>query len=180
VEARTSLNEGVARSSCSTRCCATLPPSITWPQGGAGSTYTDADWVRAIRHWVDPDGKGLLVMPSEVFQNLGAGDLGAIIPYIKSVPPVDNHVPEPATSRRLGRLMIVLGLFGEMIPAQKVDHDAPFVGMPSPGSTAEYGQYLVSIAGCSSCHGDELTGHQPGDPAYPKAPNIASGSARST
>ena len=108
------------------------------------------------------------------------GAKGAIIAYVKSVPPVDNQVPEPATSRPLGRLMIALRLFGEMVPAQKVDHDAPFVEMPSPGSTAEYGQYLVSIAGCSLCHGDDLTGHQPGDPASPKAPNLAAGSDRST
>lgn len=41
-------------------------------------------------------------------------------------------------------------------------------------ATAEYGKYLVSIASCSSCHGENLTGNTP-DSDSPQGPNITPG-----
>jgi len=52
--------------------------AIAMPLGkyGIGGSYTDADWVRAIRHGVDPDGKPLVLMLSQEFNKLGDADLG--------------------------------------------------------------------------------------------------------
>ncbi|MBI2918837.1 MAG: c-type cytochrome [Chloroflexi bacterium] len=149
-------------------------PNITGGQGGVTGAYTDQDWVRAIRHGVSPSGDGLLIMPAEVYQNLSAEDLGAVIAYLKTVPPVDNQVPKPDI-RPLGRILVALGAFGEVVPAQLVDHTAPLPGSVATGITTEYGRYLVSIAGCQACHGKELSGGQPPEPGSPFAPNLTPG-----
>jgi len=47
--------------------------------------------------------------------------------------------------------------------------------VPVIGVTAEYGQYLVNIAGCQTCHGAELAGGKDPDPAAPSAPNLTPG-----
>ena len=39
-------------------------PNLTSGAGGVGATNTDEDWVRAIRHGVGHDGRGLLLMRS--------------------------------------------------------------------------------------------------------------------
>ncbi|MFQ5860486.1 MAG: c-type cytochrome, partial [Dehalococcoidia bacterium] len=68
--------------------------NLTSGRGGIGATYSDADYVRAIRHGVNQEGRGLMIMHSDVFHNLSEEDLGAVIAYVKSVPPVDNEVPK--------------------------------------------------------------------------------------
>ncbi len=150
-------------------------PNLTSGQGGVGAAYADADFVGAIRHGVNPQGRGLMIMHSDVFHNLSEEDLGAVIAYVKGVPPVDNEVPE----RRLlplGRILVALGLFDSetipFIPAERIDHSAPFVEMPEQGATAEYGQYLMSITLCSMCHGPDLRGGPALEPESPPGPNI--------
>ena len=151
-------------------------PNLTSGQSGVGATYTDADYVGAIRHGVNPEGRGLMIMHSDVFNNLREEDLGAIIAYVKSVPPVDKEIPD----RRLlplGRILVALGLFDSeaipFIPAEVIDHGAPFVERLEMGATAEYGQYLMSITLCSMCHGSDLKGGPPLDPGMPPGPPIA-------
>lgn len=43
-------------------------------QRGAGTEYGDTDWVRAIRHGLDPEGKPLLAMPSGDYYYLSDGE----------------------------------------------------------------------------------------------------------
>lgn len=68
-------------------------PNVTAGAGGVGVTNTDEDWVRAIRHGVGHDGRGLVIMPARNFYNLSDEDLGALIAYLKTLPPVDNEMP---------------------------------------------------------------------------------------
>ncbi len=68
--------------------------NLTSGQGGIGGTFTDLDYVRAIRHGIGQDSKALVVMPSEFFNKISDADLGAIIAFLKSLPPVDNDLPE--------------------------------------------------------------------------------------
>lgn len=156
------------------------PPNLTSGQGGLGGTLTDADYVLAIRHGLDPNRHPLMIMHSDYFHNLSQQDLGAVIAYVKSVPPVDNQVPETA-ARIVGRALLPLGVFDSgpaaLLPAEVIDHQAPFNPMPAEGTTPEYGQYLVSIALCQMCHGPDLTGGPPIDPASPAGPNIAAHAA---
>lgn len=150
--------------------------NLTSGQGGVGGSYSDADFVRSIRHGVGPDGKPLMIMHSDYYHNFSEQDLGAVIAFIKSAAPVDNDVPRTAAGP-VGRAMLPLGVFDAMpiplFPAEVIDHDAPFAEMPPAGATAEYGGYLVSISLCTMCHGIELTGAPPFEPEMPAAPNIA-------
>ncbi len=148
--------------------------NLTSGRGGIGGTYSDVDWVRAVRHGVDPDGKGLLIMPADVFINLSGEDLGAIIAYVKSVPPVDNEAPEPEFGL-MGRVLIAIGAFGEVVPAQLIDHAASVPTAPAAGVTAGYGEYLASIGHCFVCHGEDLSGGEGPDPESPPVPNITTG-----
>lgn len=64
-------------------------------------------------------------------------------------------------------------------PARIIDHDAPITAAVAPAVSAEYGEYLVSIAYCVHCHGDNLTGGPfpfP-EPNAPLVPNITSAGA---
>lgn len=150
--------------------------NLTAGKGGVGSLYTDADYVRAIRHGVNRDGRGLMIMHSDAYHNLSERDLASIIAYIRSMPPVDEEQP-PTKPGPLGRILVALGVFDSealpLIPAETIDHDAPFAAAPPPGETAEYGEYVVSIGLCRMCHGLDLTGGPPIDEGAPPGPNIA-------
>jgi len=131
--------------------------NLTSGAGGVGVTNTDEDWMRAIRHGVGHDGRGLVLMPSRVWYYLSDEDLGALIAYLKSLPPVDNEMP-PTDLGPLGRVMLPLGLLPPEIAPNVIviDHDAPRPVAPKPGVTVEYGKYLAST--CTLCHGPDLNG----------------------
>ncbi|MCE7986690.1 MAG: cytochrome c [Caldilinea sp. CFX5] len=146
--------------------------NLTRGAGGVGSQYSDADWVRAIRYGVRPNGKSLIFMPSKHFAKMSHEDLGAIIAFIKSVAPVD-HEQEPSSLRLLGRLLLLIGEYP--LPAETVDVNAPIVVAPPSGRTVDYGQYLVSIGACSECHGTRLAGAAPAEPGAPPGVNLTPG-----
>jgi mono/diheme cytochrome c family protein len=146
--------------------------NLTRGNGGILSNHTQQDLVRAIRHGVDHDGRKLFIMPSESFVHLSAEDLGAIIAYLQTLPPVDNEVPEPQLTL-VGRVLLGAGMFGQPFPAEYIDHQMSFTAMPPIGANMEYGYYLTRT--CTSCHGSDLAGKQPGDPASPFAPNLTPG-----
>jgi len=133
-------------------------PNLTPGAGGVGATNTDEDWVRAIRHGVGYDGRGLLLMPSRVWYYLSDEDLADLIAYLKSLPPVDNEPPKTELGP-LGRVMMTLGQLppeATVADAAVIDHDAPRPVAPQPGVTVEYGMYLART--CTLCHGSELNG----------------------
>lgn len=144
--------------------------NLTAGQGGVGGKYSDADFIRAIRHGVRPNGKPLLFMPAQEFYHLNDADLGKIIAYIKSLPPVDNQLPA-STVGPLGRVLYLTGQMA-LLPAELIDHNAPRPTGVTPGETVEYGQYLA--VGCSGCHGPGYSGGPiPGTPPeFPPAANI--------
>ncbi len=132
-------------------------PNLTPGAGGIGATNTDEDWVRAIRHGVGQDGRGLVLMPSRVWYYLSDEDLGALIAYLKSLPPVDNKQTKTDLGS-LGRVMLTLGQLPPEIEPNVlvIDHDGPRPGVPQPGLTVEYGKYLATT--CTLCHGENLNG----------------------
>jgi len=147
--------------------------NLTEGEGGVGAGYTDAGWVKAIRHGVRTDGTPLLFMPSTEFYFLSDEDLGAVIAYVKSAPPINNILPASSVSP-LGRLvMMVPGI--TFIPAELIPHDAPRPAAPMVGITPEYGEYLTHS--CKVCHGLTMSGGQiPGFPAsWPPALNLTWG-----
>jgi cytochrome c553 len=149
--------------------------NLTSGRGGVGATYTDADWVRAIRHGVNPEGRGLIIMHSDLYHNLSEEDLGAVIAFLKSVPPVDNEIPK-TKAEPLGTIFVALGMFDiegmPLIPAEVIDHDAPLTVVSPEGASAEHGQYLVSITVCAMCHGSDMRGGPSIEPGAPPGPDI--------
>ncbi len=144
--------------------------NLTPGKGGIGRAYSDADWERSIRHAVAPDGRPLLYMPAQEFFHLSDGDLAALIAYLKTLPPVDNVLPES----RIGPLGRILYLTGQMplVPAELTDHSADHPAAPTPAVTVEYGRYLS--LGCVGCHGPDLAGGPiPGAPPdWPEAADL--------
>ena len=151
-----------------------VPSNLTSGRGGIGGTYTDIDYVRAIRHGVGKDGKALAIMPSEFFNKISDADLGAIIAYLKVLPSVDNELPETSLGP-LGRIFTLLD--SSILPATLIDHEAPRPPEPQVGVTEEYGSYLAFV--CTVCHGENLSGGSVpgGDPNAPLAPNLTPGGA---
>jgi mono/diheme cytochrome c family protein len=151
--------------------------NITPGEGGIGE-LSDADLVRAIRHGIDQDDSHLIVMPAEIFIHMSAEDLGSVIAFLRTLPPVDNVVPEPQISF-IARALAGADMIGSVFPAEYIDHDMPFPDMPEISVNAEYGEYLVSAFACTLCHGDDMVGGiippnaPPGE--WPLAPNITLG-----
>ncbi len=134
-------------------------PNLTAGAGGVGATNTDKDWVRAIRHGVGHDGRGLLIMPARAFYYLSDKDLGALIAYLKSLPRLDNELAKTDIGP-LGRVMLALGQLppDALVPdVTVIDHNGPRPVAPEPGVTVAYGEYLTRI--CTVCHGANFNGH---------------------
>jgi mono/diheme cytochrome c family protein len=148
--------------------------NLTSGQGGVGGAFGDAEWVLAIRHGVGVDGKPLLIMPAGDFYYFSDGDLGDIVAYVKSVPPVDNETTGYAFTP-MARILIAMGAFGDVINAETIDHTGPRPAAPAPGVTLAYGEYLVNTGGCRTCHGVELSGGDPPNPESPLGPNLTPG-----
>ena len=144
-------------------------PNLTRGAGGLGATFTETDWVRAIRHGIHRDGTSLLVMPSEAFVYMNEADLGDLIAYLKQLPAVDREMP-PSHLGPLGRTLLVAGqvsLITDRTPSM------PFPAIVPPGPTLEYGRYLAGFTGCIGCHGPGLSGgYVEGPPGAPPAANL--------
>ena len=143
--------------------------NLTRGRGGVGATYTDTDWIRSIRYGVRPDGHGIPFMPSDYFNRISDADLGAIIGYLKSLPPVDNERTRVEINLP-ARLLIDLGVLGDLVRTAKIDFRAP-----RPPPPAGEGQYLVDVGGCTFCHGADLRGGQGPEPGAPPGTDLTAG-----
>jgi mono/diheme cytochrome c family protein len=147
-------------------------PNLTPGEGGVGASYSDEDLVRAIRHGVNRDGRALFIMPAKAFHYMSDEDLGVVLAYLKSLPAVDNPLPERRVEL-LGRLMIGAGMFPPFA-ADQIDHTSPPPPAPQPGVSVAYGEYLAHI--CTECHGTDLNGAPFGPPGQEvPTPNLTPG-----
>ena len=143
--------------------------NLTSGNGGIGATYSNEDWIRALRHGVGKDGKPLFIMPSSAFWNFSDKDLGEIIAYIKTIPPVDHE-----TKAELSLLgTIVLPKDPTFLHVKLIDHNSRPVE-PVVGVMNDYGQYLVNVSACRDCHGSDLAG-LPAANNRPATPNLTQG-----
>ena len=143
--------------------------NLTIGEGGLPPTYADADWVTAIRHGVGADGRPLFLMPSAEFWPMGDGDLGDLIAYLKTIPPVDSATL-PTKPGPIARILLTTGALP--LHADIIDHEAEIPQAPEPGVTAEYGAYLALT--CTGCHGHNLSGGKitGAPPDWPEAANL--------
>jgi mono/diheme cytochrome c family protein len=147
-----------------------LGPNLTSGAGGKTSDYASADWDRAVRHGILPDGRPS-VMPATDFQRMSDQELSDIVALIQSAPPVDNEVPPPSFGP-LGRILVATG---QLPPAAAMiaDHHAPHPRLPPAAEISiDFGRHLAGT--CTGCHGENLTGGPiaGGDPSWPPARNL--------
>jgi len=148
--------------------------NLTSGEGGFGREATLVeDYVRAIRHGVDLDGKPIFMPAVVSTANLSDEDLGAIIAYVKSVPPVD-HVTHERHFTPLAKIMLAAGML-DKLPVEIVSHAAQ-VTAPAIGVNEEYGKYMVDTNDCRICHGQNLNGGPFPNPTIQKiSPNLTPG-----
>ncbi|MFO1330749.1 MAG: cytochrome c [Rubrivivax sp.] len=148
-------------------------PHIGTGDGSVTARYQSADWVRAIRHGVAPGGRPLMIMPSQDYNRLTDADLGALVAYLKQLPPARGggavlELPLP---------MRVLYGFGAIPDAASlIDHRLPPETPVAEGASVEHGRYVAQM--CTGCHGAGFGGGKvPGAPPdWPAAANLTPGS----
>ena len=147
--------------------------NLTAGEGGIGSDFTTEDYVRAIRHGIARDGRPIFMPAVIATSYLSDEDLGAIIAYLKTVPPVD-HTTNGKQFTPLAKIMLAAGVLGPL-PVETVSHEL-HVEAPEKAVSAEYGEYLVNTNDCRVCHGSELNGGPFPDPTITKiSPNLTHG-----
>mgnify|MGYP005725215343 CR=1 FL=1 len=103
--------------------------------------WTDGEIFRAITAGIDKDGNGLApMMPYAIYKNLPRSDVYAIIAYLRSLPSVENTIPEP-------EIAFPFSLIFKTVPA-------PYVEVEEPDTTdlVNYGKFLSQVSGCHFCH----------------------------
>lgn len=147
--------------------------NLTSGKGGVGATYTDEDYVNAIRHGIDSEGKPIFMPAVLSTAYLSNEELGAIIAYIRTVPPVD-HETNGENLSPVAKIMLTAGILGKL-PVEAVPHETNITAPPAEAS-AEYGKYMMDTHDCRICHGENLNGGPFPDPTNPViSPNLTPG-----
>jgi len=152
-------------------------PNLTPGRGGLAGR-SDLDLVRAIRHGVKPDGRSVVMMPSHYFSRFDDRDLGAIVGFLRTLPPVDRVAP-PLRVGPVSAAVLVSGQAPDLLPAELLAATGPTGGArpATPAATAAYGAYLVETGGCKVCHKADLAGglHPLSLPEEPPPPDLTLG-----
>lgn len=100
--------------------------------------WTDAQFIKAIREGVRPDGSIIgPPMPVEFYRHLSDDDAAAIVAYLRAQPAVKNEVPKskyniplpPSYGPALGKVVA-----------------------PPATDRVKYGEYLANVGHCMECH----------------------------
>lgn len=149
-----------------------IAPNITAGPKGATQHYQVVDWVRTIRHGIKPNGRPVMVMPSEDYARLTDEDTAALIAYVQQLQPVAGQqavieLPMPV------KAMYAFGLIQDA--SEKIDHTLAPARPVAAAVTVEHGAYMANA--CIGCHGATLSGGRiPGSPpAWPAAANLTPG-----
>jgi mono/diheme cytochrome c family protein len=110
-------------------------------------------------------------MPSEEYNGFSNKDLGNLIAYLKTIPAIDNELPEH-NFKPLLRTLFVTGQFPMLTNADKINHTATPLEEIQVAPTEEYGKYLVKS--CTGCHGPNLKGQEMPIPGMKPSVDITS------
>lgn len=147
--------------------------NLTTGEGGIGNEYTAEDFVRAIRHGIGKDGKPIFMPAVVSTAYMSDEDLGAVIAYINTLPPVDRQTNGQKFTP-LAKILLTVGILGDL-PVETVSHEI-HVTAPARGVSVDYGKYMVDTHDCRICHGVELNGGKHADPTIDRiSPNLTPG-----
>ena len=106
--------------------------------------WSDAQFVRAMREGVRPDGSMIgQPMPIPVYHAVADADLTAIIAYLRSLPPVRNKVPKSWYKKGLPKSY-----------GPPVGH----VATAAKGDKVSRGEQLAALGHCMECHTPRVKG----------------------
>lgn len=106
-------------------------------------TWTDDELLRAMTHGINKNGDTLFpLMPYPNLNHIAKADLLSMVAYIRTLKPVNNVV-----SQR--QLMIPISM---AYPAPAIQPSVDSNMAPPASDKVKYGQYLVTMADCGTCH----------------------------
>jgi mono/diheme cytochrome c family protein len=150
-----------------------VSPNISAGENSATKNYSGEDWVRTLRHGVKPDGRPIMIMPSEDYNRLTDDDLAAVIAYVRQLPPVPGRI----RAIELPVAVKVLYAFGVVKDAaEMIDHNLPPEVPVKVEVSVAHGAYVAKT--CIGCHGPTFSGGMiPGaPPEWPAPANLTPGS----
>jgi hypothetical protein len=92
-------------------------------------------------------------MPAQEISWLPQEDVVAVVPYLRSLPPVDR-ANQPMVVKALGKILDRQDKFVFDV-ARRIDHSKA-ENPPAPAPTAAYGAFMSRL--CTGCHGEHLSG----------------------
>jgi mono/diheme cytochrome c family protein len=109
--------------------------------------WSDDDIKKLLRTGLRPDGVPVAVaMPTGFYDIITDSDLSAIVAYLRTIPPVNNKVPDPIYKIAVPR---------EVFPGAEKPMDAAAFG-----DKIKSGFYLATIGHCMECHTPLVKGVQ--------------------
>jgi mono/diheme cytochrome c family protein len=148
-----------------------IAPNLTKGKGGLPQSYSQEDWVLALKHGIRKNEKPLLFMPSHEFTLLSEEDMSAMIAYCMQIPVVDREFPEGNSIGLLGYILTDLGKV-PLLPAEMIDHNRTLVKSVKAEVSVAYGKYLSTS--CQGCHRENMKGGEPVAPGFPVVADISS------
>ena len=147
-------------------------PNLTRGKGGLPSSYSVADWDRAVRHGIKRDGTPSLMPAQDAFA-MSDQELADIVAYVRSLPAVDARVPTSSLGP-VGKVLLALGKLPLAADALPDHHKAHAKAAPEATDSAEFGAHLATT--CTGCHRDNLAGGPMpfGPPGWPAAATAGS------
>lgn len=124
--------------------------------------YSDIQLEAILRAGIHPTRKTVWAMPSQIFQNLSAPDMVALIAYLRTLKPAGKKTPPPQFSIQ-DRKDIASGNYKPAVQMVREFKRAQPVDL---GSKYALGRYIASVS-CEECHGSNLSS----DPIS-KTPNL--------
>ncbi|PIQ28989.1 cytochrome C [bacterium (Candidatus Blackallbacteria) CG17_big_fil_post_rev_8_21_14_2_50_48_46] len=133
--------------------------------------WSDGEIARAIHHGIGKQNQALVLMPSHDYQYLSESDLASVVAYLRSI----KAVEKANQAQKLGPVASMLLATGKapLLPAEVINHQAPFHKKPIEAANAEFGKYLAETA-CIGCHHADLKGGPipGGPPDWPPAKDL--------
>ena len=140
-----------------------VAPNVT--PGARIARASDAEVGRAIREGIGFDHRPLIIMPSGDYRSLSDRDLAALVAYLRSQPAVADT---PSVRRFTPLAFLVLGAQAFETSLQRpVTRPVPAL---AEAPTPQYGEYVVKILGCATCHGADFHGGR--SPLLPRGPDL--------
>ena len=103
--------------------------------------WTDGELFRAITTGVRKNGKPIFpVMPHQNYGKLDEEDIKAVIAYVRSLPAIENKVPESESDFPMNFII------------NTIPEKANLSKRPPASDSIAYGKYMATASSCKDCH----------------------------